>query len=255
MRHPFCLAASAALTFVTAAGAEDIDPAALERLPEVDVVILGEMHDNPHHHENQAKAVAALVPAALVFEMLTAEQAARVTPENRADAEALGAALQWENSGWPDFAMYHPIFAAAPEARVYGAALPRDEVRRAVSEGAAAVFGGEASDYGIDVALSSDEQATREVGQMEAHCNAMPAEMMGGMVEAQRLRDAALARAARQALADSGGPVVVITGNGHARTDWECRARCPAWRQRPRCCRSGSSRPRPRARRPTTFGS
>ena len=34
------------------------------------------------------------------------------------------------------------------------------------------------------------------------------------------LRDAALARAALDALRDLGGPVVVITGNGHARTDW-----------------------------------
>jgi uncharacterized iron-regulated protein len=39
------------------------------------------------------------------------------------------------------------------------------------------------------------------------------------MVDVQRLRDAALARAVVQAMADTGGPVAVITGNGHARRD------------------------------------
>ncbi len=37
--------------------------------------------------------------------------------------------------------------------------------------------------------------------------------------QAQRLRDAALARAVVEAMAATGGPVAVITGNGHARRD------------------------------------
>jgi len=45
-------------------------------------------------------------------------------------------------------------------------------------------------------------------------------DMMGGMVEAQRLRDARFARAALEALSKHGAPVVVVTGNGHARRDW-----------------------------------
>ncbi len=40
------------------------------------------------------------------------------------------------------------------------------------------------------------------------------------MVEAQRLRDAGLARAVVAAMLETGGPVALITGNGHARTDW-----------------------------------
>jgi uncharacterized iron-regulated protein len=53
----------------------------------------------------------------------------------------------------------------------------------------------------------------------------MPRDMMGGMVEAQRLRDAGLTRATvaafEHAKAVSDAPqVVVITGNGHAREDW-----------------------------------
>ena len=53
-----------------------------------------------------------------------------------------------------------------------------------------------------------------------AHCNKLPRQAAGGMVEAQRLRDARFAAAVRRALAEGGGErAVLITGNGHARTD------------------------------------
>lgn len=200
-----------------------LSPPAAAEVPRADVVILGEVHDNPAHHVWQAEAVAALQPAALVFEMLLPEQAAAVTPELRPDAEALEAALGWEARGWPDFAMYHPIFTAAPEAQVFGADLRRERVRAALTEGAAAVFEdlfpGEATLFGLTRRLPEDEQAAREAGKARAHCHALPAEMLAGMVEAQRLRDAALARAAVQAQVATGGPVAVIAGTGHARTD------------------------------------
>ena len=90
-----------------------------------DVHVLGEVHDNPAHHAEQARRVTEIVPAALVFEMLTEAQAARALPELRGDPTALEEALGWAESGWPDFTMYYPVFAAAPEARILGAAVPR----------------------------------------------------------------------------------------------------------------------------------
>lgn len=101
----------------------------LSALTGADVVFLGEIHDNPAHHARQAELVAEIQPVALVFEMLTAEQAAQVTPDLMRDEAALQSALAWNDSGWPDFSMYYPIFAAAPEAAVFGAELPREEAR------------------------------------------------------------------------------------------------------------------------------
>lgn len=196
-----------------------IDATGLYDLPRAQVVILGEVHDNPAHHAHQAIAVGAIEARAVVFEMLTEEQALRITPELRRSEAALRLVLGWDASGWPDFAMYYPIVVAAGDAPVFGGALPRDEVRRAVGEGAAAVFGDGAELFGLTEALDDDEQVAREAGQMAAHCNALPGSMLAGMVEAQRLRDAALARAIVAALAETGGPVAVITGNGHARRD------------------------------------
>ncbi|MFT4784024.1 MAG: putative iron-regulated protein [Paracoccaceae bacterium] len=198
----------------------------MDNLPRAQITLLGEIHDNAGHHLGQARALRAIAPRAVVFEMLTPEQAARVTPDLLNDQIALEQALDWNASGWPDFAIYYPVFAALDTAtgydgvKIYGAALARQDVRAAFSKGAAQVFGAQAARFGLTTALPAPEQAQREAAQFANHCEAMPLDLMGGMVAAQRLRDAALARAALMALADTGGPVVVILGNGHARSDW-----------------------------------
>jgi uncharacterized iron-regulated protein len=200
--------------------AQAIPPAELSDLPPADVVILGEVHDNPVHHTHQATAVAAIAPRALVWEMLTAEQAARITDANRADP-GLAQALGWDGSGWPDFAMYQPILTAAPAARVYGAAVPRDTLPGPGTDRAG--FADLLPDGPLRAAflapLAPADQTAREADQLAAHCDALPADLLPYMVDVQRLRDAALAAAVIEAHADTGGPVVVITGTGHARKD------------------------------------
>lgn len=201
------------------AGAQPLSETALDNpatFQGADVVILGEVHDNPAHHTNQARAVATLAPKALVFEML---QPGVSMPDSYASADDLGAALGWNASGWPDFALYYPIFTAAPTAQVYGAEIGRDLARQAFKDGIAAVFGPDAEAYGLTTPLPAKDQALREDEQAQAHCNALPPDLLPGMVDVQRLRDASLARAVVQALADTGGPVAVITGTGHARRD------------------------------------
>lgn len=198
------------------AWAAPISSDALDALPPAEVVVLGEVHDNPEHHVNQARAVAALRPKAVVWEMIPP---AMTVPADVADQGALAKALEWQARGWPDFAMYHPIFLAAPEARHYGAEIGRAAARKAMGEGAMAVMP-DGARFGLDLALPPEEQAAREAEQQEAHCSAMPPELLPAMVEAQRLRDAALAEAVLRALDDVGPPVAVITGTGHARKDW-----------------------------------
>ena len=202
-----------------AAGQSDLSDI-LEAATGAQVVILGEVHDNPGHHARQAEVLAGLSPRAIVFEMVSTEEAARVTPEIAGDVAALAEALDWANSGWPDFSYYAPLFAYGAEVPVYGAGIGREAAQAAFAEGAAAVFSGDAARFGLDMALPEDEQAAREAEQMAAHCDALPVEILPGFVEAQRLRDAALAEATLAALEAHGAPVAVITGNGHARRDW-----------------------------------
>ncbi|MDE9451266.1 ChaN family lipoprotein [Aliiroseovarius sp. Z3] len=178
-----------------------------------DVVIIGETHDNPAHHDVQAQIVAALQPAALVLEMLTPEQVAALTK----DLPGYGAA--WKEAGWPDYKMYLPIFTAS-NAEIFGAAVPRDVARASYTDGVAAHFDGDVALFGLDQPLPTDQYDQRLDLQFFAHCEAMPRIALGGMIEVQRLRDATLAKAAVDALDQVGKPMVIITGNGHARTDW-----------------------------------
>lgn len=202
-----------------------LSPALAEVQVPVDaqIVILGEIHDNPSHHAEQARLVADLGPRAVVWEMLGAAQLAQADGVDRADAVAFGAALGWEAAGWPDFAMYHPIFLAAGAATHIGAAAPRAMMRQAMVDGALAALPPQPP-LQFDAAralppLTAEDQAAREAEQATAHCDALPTDLLPGMVEAQRLRDAYMAAAALEALALYGPPVVVITGSGHARND------------------------------------
>lgn len=196
-----------------------VDKDFVSGLDGADIVILGEVHDNPQHHRNQADIIKALAPSAVVFEMLTPAQAALANQMTDRD-QGFADALDWQSSGWPDWLLYRPVFEAVGDTPIYGMALPGDTVSRAVTEGAAAVFGKAAGAYGLANPLPASQQQARENHQQAAHCNMLPESMLPGMVEAQRLRDASFARTTLQALEETGGPVITITGSGHARTDW-----------------------------------
>lgn len=186
------------------------------------IIILGEVHDNPLHHAEQARIVADLRPKAVVWEMLSPQQISQSQGVDRGNAAALGAALGWEAAGWPDFAMYHPIFVASEGAVHLGGSVPRDLLMRAMTLGALSAWEGQADWFDPSLALgplAPEDQSAREDEQAEAHCGALPPHLLPGMVEAQRFRDAVMASVALKAVQDGLTPVVVITGTGHARTD------------------------------------
>ena len=220
MRPLFSLIFACVAWMAVPVGAASLSEKTMMQMAGAEVVLLGEFHDNPVHHDIQAALIAELKPKALVFEMLTPAQVAQVTPQNRADAVLLAQALNWTESGWPDFAMYYPIFLAAPDAEIFGAAVPRADARAAMEAGIVAYFGAEAELYGLAAPLTEAEQTQREKLQAAAHCDALPENLLPAMVDIQRLRDARLAQVILEALAETDGPVAVITGNGHARSDW-----------------------------------
>lgn len=204
----------------------------------LDLLILGELHDNPEHHRAQAWTVSMLDQlrrptrpsqgrngvGGLAFEMLTPRQAGTVNRyrasgrQRRVEQLAdLGAEIGWAESGWPDWSMYAEILLAAPAAVVTGGALPREELREAARAGAARYRN--AAALGLDQPLIEPEATIRARGQIDAHCGFLPEEAAPMLVDAQRIRDARFAQALIEARA-AGGFSVLITGNGHARGDW-----------------------------------
>lgn len=208
----------ALLTITSSAMAEEVASFSADLIAGYDIVIIGEVHDAAEHHILQADIITSLSPTAVVFEMLNPSQAALVTDDTISDPD-LGDILGWEAAGWPDFEMYAPVIAASSAATIVGAAAP-DSLAAQAREDSLAAFGDQAEKYGLLRALPVDQQTVREQGMQDSHCGALPAEMLPWFVDQQRFRDAVFARASLAAFEELGGPVVVITGNGHARQDW-----------------------------------
>jgi uncharacterized iron-regulated protein len=210
--------------------------AMIEGISSARFVLLGEKHDNPDHHRLQAWIVERLATGgrrpALVWEMLESSQRealARHLRERPRDAAGLGEAVAFEEN-WGSWELYRPIAEAALAAELPQVAgnLAPAELRRASAPP------GPERDDALRRALDLDRpfpEASRALLARqieEGHCGRLPATAIAPMLDAQRARDAALARA----LALSGPEgAILIAGSGHTRSDlgvpWALRAREP----------------------------
>jgi uncharacterized iron-regulated protein len=204
-----------------------VDEAALrEQLSRAHFVLLGERHDNADHHRLQAALVRAMTETgrrpALVFEMLDLEQQSAIDAalaREPGNPDAIAQAVDWARSGWPDWALYRPIFAAGLERGlpIIAANFTRAQARKLAMSGMAALEPEFVTRYGLDTPLPEEtEQAMREE-MFQSHCGYMPREHLEPMVLVQRVRDARMAERMRSA--DPGEGAILITGSGHARTD------------------------------------
>jgi len=193
-----------------------VQPASLIDIDNADIVILGEIHDNPEHHKIQADIIEKLSPAAVVFEMVPQDKTDMANTAIR-DGRSLRQALEWDESGWPAWEIYAPVFEAAKSAKIIGAGVPRPIISAAMERGAANVSGLPNS-YGLERDLPQAEYAELTRAFIDSHCDMIPESVASKMIEAQRLRDAVFADVTIAA-ARRDGLTVLITGNGHARRD------------------------------------
>jgi uncharacterized iron-regulated protein len=213
-----CAAAAPALDDDSAAVARRI----ATRARDVQIVYLGESHDNPYHHMDQARVLEAMLAGgarpALAFEMLAQDQQSAVDLAMRdgADPAAVGKRLGWVDRGWPDFEMYRPLF---DQARRYGlpvVAIDLDQrtVRRIAKEGLGALPADERSRLVSRRAPEADRERDIARDIEAAHCGLLPSGAVPGMVDAWHARNVTMARRILQAL-ERRPQVVVIVGRGH----------------------------------------
>jgi len=202
-----------------AIGAASDIASALAATDRADFIAIGERHDNPAHHGVQAALVAALQPAGIAFEMIPESLETTVNQLRRdgAGRDDLAAALDWANSGWPDFSLYAPILEAAPDAYIAGGGLSREVMASVYSDGAPGLGPEMTARYGLDEPLSAEVEAAMLNEQYEAHCEMLDRARLAPMVAVQRAWDAAYAEAWRRAGLRGGGRAVLICGNAHAR--------------------------------------
>lgn len=202
----------------------------LDRAMAADIVYLGEKHDNADHHRLQAHVIDALVRRgarpSIVLEMVDEDEQAKLDSLSGEPASAAREILQWEQRGWPDFALYAPIFRIALQHRLplLAGNAPKAVVKRIAFAGHAADAQGIEPEllarFGLDVPLDAPAQHALEQELAESHCGMLPATALAPMALAQRARDFTLAAHARRAKASAKGPrSVVIAGAGHVRAD------------------------------------
>jgi uncharacterized iron-regulated protein len=205
---------------------------------DTNVLVLGEAHDNPHHHRLRAKIVASKAKA-VVMEHLSADQQAGVDAFNTVVATAASPAtladfkskVDWANGGWAKYPL-DPLLTAVVDARVpiYAGDPPRDQIRQVAKQGSEALPPADRARLALDIALGDKFDAASGKEILEAHCGMLPAEAVPNMAFAQRYRDAHIADATLKA-ADEHGLAVLLTGNIHARLDrgvpFYIRARAP----------------------------
>jgi uncharacterized iron-regulated protein len=221
------IAAAFAMAGCAAAPSLDDDPAAVARriaarARDVQIVYLGESHDNPYHHMDQARVLEAMLTGgarpALAFEMLAQDQQPAVDEAMRdgADPAAVGKRLAWVDRGWPDFEMYRPLFDQARRYRLPVVAIDLDQqtVRRIAKEGLGSLPANERSRLVSRLAPDADRERGIARDIEAAHCGLLPLVAVPGMVDAWHARNVTMARRIVQAL-EQAPQVVVIVGRGH----------------------------------------
>jgi uncharacterized iron-regulated protein len=196
-------------------------------LARADFLLLGEKHDNPDHHLLQAEVLRSLIAVgrrpAVAFEMFGLDDATAIAGHLAAapnDAAGLGRATNWNQRGWPDWAMYQPIAEAALEAklRIVATNLPLATTRKMRSDGLAALEPRVTRDLGLDRPLSDSMFASMAADIRDSHCGYASEESVIAMIDVQRARDAQMAQSLI-AVTDPDG-AMLVAGTGHVRNDY-----------------------------------
>lgn len=173
---------------------------------DVDVLLLGEQHDDPAHQRSHRDAVQELAArgrlAALALEMVDQGRSTAGLPRH-ADEAAVRAALQWNEQRWP-WASYAPAVMAAVHSGVpvLGANLPREQLRAAMA------------DASLDALLDPAAWQAQREAIRAGHCDLLPPSQLGPMARVQVARDRAMAHTLTGATVP-GRTVVLLAGAGH----------------------------------------
>ena len=182
-----------------------------------DFVLLGEIHDNPYHHQRRAALIAELAPSSIAAEHLEDGQRVSWAPPTGPSLvdQLSNAGFDARSWQWP---LHEPLFAGLAQARidVAGANISRDLARRLVREGESALPPALAATLAA-APLPASARAALDKDLLDDHCGQLPATRVPGMRLAQRARDAAMATGVA-ALKDR--PAILVAGNGHVRADY-----------------------------------
>jgi uncharacterized iron-regulated protein len=147
----------------------------------------------------------------------TRQAALDAAVRSAADRAEVDRQLEWSAQGWPDFAMYWPLFELARKNNLPVVATDLDPaVNRRISRGGLGAAGDD-DPARLRSAMPDDPARDKAIAQRirDAHCNQITESRALRMLESWYARNVVMARRVGGALAQA-PQVVVIMGRGHA---------------------------------------
>ncbi|WP_416547894.1 ChaN family lipoprotein [Limnohabitans sp. DCL3] len=185
------------------------------------IFFLGEIHDNEHGHQRRLERVKQLIEQG-PLPVVAMEQFDR---ENQA---VLDAALSQcpdvdcvlakaGTTGWA-WRFYKPYvqWALDKKIKLVAANMSNVDVRKVMTNGFESVLGAQLVDTYQLKQIPAQLLTAQNKAIQEGHCNMLPAQAIGPMVQGQIARDVWMAHVVNDV---SDAPVVLIAGNGHVRKD------------------------------------
>ena len=188
----------------------------------VDLVFVGEAHDNPEHHLIQTQILQALwarrgrLTVAIEYLPSSTQGAIdRYLCGELTEKEFL-AETDWKGTWGYDYYLYRPLILTAKQngGRVIALNAPREIIRKVASYGLEGLSDDERAELPPDIDMNDKAHRAylREVYQQHAHKRLKRFEYF---YEAQCVWEDTMAHRLAVHMAENPGPVVAFTGNGH----------------------------------------
>lgn len=185
----------------------------VKQLQGADVVLLGELHDNPHHHTARAQLITLLNDArrTVVAEHLSAASSVIFSGSTLGALESAGFSPQsW---GWP---LHAPLFDAirASGASVVGGNLPKG-FSKDIFKNRQQAFPAQSLRVYQQSPLADTARQSLDQDLINGHCGQLPEQYLEPMRLVQRATDISMAIELIK-----NKPALLVAGNGHVRKDY-----------------------------------
>jgi uncharacterized iron-regulated protein len=194
----------------------------LARINAANVLLLGEIHDNPQHHELQQKLLNARIASgarpAVMMEQLNAESQPALDQALAGSKRDEVLSSVTKLIKFTDWKFYRPFLVIAVDNKlpVIAANISNQQLQPVIWNGFAAYDAGDLKRLAVEQVWSESREKYLARNMGGAHCGQLKDELRAGLSRSQRLRDALMADSAMSSI---GRGIVGIVGSSHARRD------------------------------------
>jgi uncharacterized iron-regulated protein len=190
-------------------------PELIQQASQAEYLLIGEVHDNPDHHQLQLEILQGVAEAglnpSLIFEQFDVDQQPLIDA-HLSEPEVLREKTEFDKRGW-DWPLYLPLLELALNQgwQVRAGNLSRETLQTISSD----ALPDDLRSL-LQPSMAADAKQRLRADLLHSHCDMIDDVYIDKLFMAQRVRDASLARA----LTDANTQAALVAGNGHVRRDY-----------------------------------